>query len=141
MSPRAFVDSDVIIASLLTPKGASAALLERSDCTFCISNVSRTELGIVAAELHIDKKRLVRTIAKQFFLVVLKQYISTIKQRYSQYVRDVDDAHIVAGARAGKVQFLVTYNQKHFRGEKIKHDLDIVVLTPALFLQYLRSRN
>ncbi len=54
-------------------------------------------------------------------------------------VIDPNDAHILAGSKTAKAKFLVSYNIKHFMVDKIAEELKIVVLTPAKFLQYLRS--
>ncbi|MDE2025262.1 MAG: hypothetical protein KGJ07_02110 [Patescibacteria group bacterium] len=43
-------------------------------------------------------------------MVQLKDSISTIKTEFAQYVLDIDDAHIAAGAKEAQVQFLISYN-------------------------------
>ena len=46
---------------------------------------------------------------------------------------------LVYAAVQAHVRFIVTYNQKDFRSERIKDDFRIIVLTPGQLLQYLRS--
>ena len=58
---------------------------------------------------------------------------------FGQHSRDPNDAHIIAGAVKAKAQFLLTYNLKDYKIDKIKKDFGIIVTTPAKFLQYLRS--
>ncbi|TSC86082.1 MAG: Uncharacterized protein G01um101416_732 [Microgenomates group bacterium Gr01-1014_16] len=125
---KVFVDSDVVISSLISDTGASAQLLKtNNEIKKIISNLSQKELEIVKARLKID-----RPLPKLETII-----ISNIK-KYSIYSTDPNDAHIVAGAHQAKARFLITYNLKHYRIEKIKQDMNIIVMTPGTFLQYLR---
>ena len=82
-----------------------------------------------------------KNIFYQFRLVKLKDNIDVLKTKYGQFVFDYNDAHIVAGVKESSANFLVTYNLKHFKKDLIKQNLKAITLTPALFLQYLRSRE
>ena len=125
---KVFVDSDVVISSLISDTGASAQLLKtNNDIVKVISNLSIKELKIVMTRLKIDKP-----------LPKLKIIIIDNFKKYSVYSTDPNDAHIVAGAHQVKVKFLITYNLKHYKIEKIKRNLNIIVMTPGIFLQYLR---
>jgi hypothetical protein len=62
-----------------------------------------------------------------------------VKQQFTRYVHDIDDAHIVAGAEEAQVTFIVSYSIRDFNADKLNQDFHIVLLTPGLFLQYLRS--
>lgn len=137
--PKVFVDSDVVISSLLSNKGAAYLLLNKQSSKSIISNVSKVELERVAVRLGIDKDKLQDLIKNKFKVIKLSVDLPKIKSDFQIYASDPDDAHIVAGAKQAKTKFLLTYNIKHFRREKIKDDLNIVVLTPAGYLQYLRS--
>lgn len=134
-----YFDSDVVISSLLSQTGAAYYLLNESSITPVVSSVSLDELKKVTSRLDIDQKGLTQLIKKRLKVVSIKQSIASLKLKYSAYVLDIDDAHIVAGAQAAKVDFLLTYNLKHYKTAKLKDDFNIQVLTPALFLQYLRS--
>ncbi len=69
----------------------------------------------------------------------LKDNISNIKGKFGDYTSDINDAHIVVGAKKARTRFLISYNLKHYKIEKIKQDLNIIIVTPAKLLQYLRS--
>jgi len=69
---------------------------------------------------------------------IIKSFTS-LKKIYGGYVSDIKDIHIVAGAVISKADFLISYNLKHYHQDKIKQDFKIILLTPARFLQYLRS--
>ena len=125
---KVFIDSDVVISSLISNTGAAAQLLNTdSNLVKIISNFSQKELKIVMARIKIDKPLPLLEIIN----------IKNIK-KYSVYSTDPFDAHIVAGADQSKSRFLITYNLKHYKIDKIKQDLNIIVMTPGTFLQYLR---
>jgi len=62
-----------------------------------------------------------------------------IKKLYGKYTMDIDDAKIIGSAHKAKAKYLITYNLRHYKIDRIKEELDFAVLSPALFLQYLRS--
>ncbi len=133
---RVFIDSDVIISSLLSSKGAAFKLLHEKDIIPIVSTASLKELRVVCKRLHIANDALETLIQKKCTVISLQ--IKT-QNRYKKYVLDPNDLHVVAGATSAKALFLISYNLKHFRVENIKNDLKILCMTPALFLQYLRS--
>ena len=137
---RVFVDSDVIISSLISQKGASFLLLSKKDQNYYISDFSKKELTIVSERLKIDKDELSFTIKNKLKIVTIKDDLDNIKARFGQHTRDPNDAHVVAGSVKAKAQFLLTYNLKDYKIDKIKKDFGIIVITPAKFLQYLRSQ-
>ena len=61
--------------------------------------------------------------------------------QFEKYIYDPYDGHIIAGARQGKARFLLTFNLKDFNREKIKRDFNIILMTPGMYLQFLRSQN
>lgn len=136
-----FIDSDVVISAVLSTSGASHQLLhqKKRHLSLFISNISQQELERVIKRFKVEQTILEGFIEKHLKVVVLENTNVVIKQQYKDYVKDVNDAHILGGAHKAKVRFLITYNIKDFRIEKIKKDFDISVLTPGIFLQYLRS--
>ena len=140
MSLKVFVDSDVVISSLISKKGAAHFLLESKDVECFVSNISVKELEIVVDRLNIDKTRLKNLIRNRFEQVDLNESIKKLKNKFKDYILDEDDAHIVAGAIEAKVKFLTSYNIKDFKIDRIKQDFNIIVITPANYLQYVRGR-
>lgn len=136
---KVFVDSDVVISSLLSRKGAAYLLLNEQNSNFIISNISKNEIEVVSERLNIEQNKPQDLIKKCLRVMKLKKEISKIKKDFKTYTSDVDDTHIVAGATDVRAKFLLTYNLRHFQRQKIKEDLGITVLTPAQYLQYLRS--
>ena len=138
---KIFADSDVIISSLISSSGAGYLLLHDPKQDFFISNLSQRELNAVMERLNIDKKRLRILINNRLKKIELKEDTGKLKRKYGGYVTDINDAHIVAGAKKAKAKFLVSYNVRHFKIERIKRDFKITIITPANLLQYLRSLN
>jgi predicted nucleic acid-binding protein len=134
-----FVDSDVVISSLLSDKGAAHLLIHQATIKRFISNISNNELIVVIERLGINEEALTSLLNTQLTAIKLNKPNNVLKEKFSAYVADINDSHIVAGAVESKAKFLLTYNLKHFHLDLIKKDFDITVLTPAKFLQYLRS--
>ena len=133
---KVFVDTDVVVSSLLSSSGAAYFLLEHvSDVTLNISKSSLQEIRKVVARLNIAKDKLESLVERRLNVT----HTEKTEAIYQEYVFDVDDAHIVVGAKEAKARFLITYNLKDFKIDKIKQDFDIIIITPARFLQYLRG--
>ena len=135
----AFVDSDVVISSLISKLGAAYFLINETSLKFFISNISLKKLKVVVKKLGLKNEALERLVKKQFYITSLKTDLKKIEEKYKDYVMDINDSHIIAGVVKSKVKFLITYNLRHFNVDKIKRDFDILIMTPARFLQYLRS--
>lgn len=138
MQTSVFVDSDVVISSLISRNGAAHLLMHDTQITRYVSDVSYAEFKHVAEVLHLSKNDLKKLVQTQCRIVSIRE---SKRKNMMEYTRDKNDAHIVLGAKQSKAKFLVTYNTKHFRTEKIREDLGIILLTPAFLLQYLRSLN
>lgn len=135
----AFVDSDVVVSSLISQSGAAHFLVNKANLILFISNISYKELKIVAGRLGLNKESLEDLIKRRFTITKLNKTLDEVKKKYASYVIDSNDIHIVAGAVQSQVKFLISYNLKHFKTDKIKTDFDILLTKPAPFLQYLRS--
>ncbi len=141
MGVKVFVDSDVIVSSVISDSGAAFDLLKNHpEIDKLISNYSRQEIIRVA-----DRLSLVKSVTKARFKsckqIDLDTSIEEIKKDYAKYVSDAKDAHIVAGAAAAEADFLVSYNLRHFRLNLIKEELNIVGLRPGGLLQFLRGKK
>src|SRR3989344_1374951 len=104
MALKVFVDSDVVISSLISPTGAAFLLLNKIDgLNLFISNISLKELKRVTERLGLSNDKLKDLINTRFSVVQLKN-LDEVKIKFADFVFDVDDAHIVAGAATAKVQ-------------------------------------
>lgn len=130
-----YLDSDVIVSSCLSSTGAAYLLLNQESLTKLYSNIQEDELKLVFERLNIASSKLHETLKK----CTLVHHKSPDLDLYSKYTLDIHDRHIIAGAVTSKAKFLITYNLKHFYVDAIKRDFNITILTPAQFLQFLRS--
>lgn len=127
-------------SSFLSSKGAAFLLIHKIDrIKLFISNLSQQELEIVATRLKISQDELQSMLEKRFSSVDLKLTFEELKKVYKNYVSDINDTHIILGAKEAKVNLLITYNLKDYKIEKIKQDFNILVMTPGQFIQFLRS--
>jgi len=131
----AYLDSDVLVSSCLSSTGAANLLLHRDNLIKFYTNIQENELKIVFERLSVPSIKLSEVLEK-CTLVTLK---SPNLNLYSKYTIDPNDRHIIAGAVASGTKFLISYNLKHFKIESLKRDFNINTLTPAQFLQFLRS--
>lgn len=138
MKPRVFLDSDVVISSLLSNRGAAHLLLKSLHITQVISTSSDHEIKAVCHRLKVTINQF--TLLKTS-LLILRSPSPTKIQTYHSYVRDPNDAHIIASAHHARCRFLVTYNHRHYQVETIKRQLNIQVVSPGQLLQYLRSQK
>lgn len=138
---KVFLDSDVIISSLISSAGASYQLINQKKTLKYISSHSYTELLLVIKKLDLNKEKFIAQVKEKLIITKLKKNLKEIQKSYNKYVNDVNDAHIVAGAIESGERFLITYNIKHFQKNKIKEDFNIQIMSPGNYLQYLRSRK
>lgn len=141
MMLKIFVDSDVVISSLISQKGAAYFLIHKIRLDLFISNISFKELVIVADRLGLGREKLSNLVQNKFKQIQLKKIMDKLKKKLADYVLDINDVHIIAGAVEAKVKFLITYNTRHFKEDKIRQDFGITVITPANLIQYLRSQD
>lgn len=168
---KIFIDSDVIISSLLSKKGASNIIVNNTNLSAVISNFSYEELDRTVDKLGIDRSKprthdltarldsakrvgtldgpdergvavrgkLGRLLKNKLKVVKIELNKVEIINRFGDYTNDIKDIHIIAGAKTAKVKFLITFNMKDYKIEKIQQELGIKVINPGEFLQYLRS--
>ncbi|OGY19300.1 MAG: hypothetical protein A3A65_04225 [Candidatus Chisholmbacteria bacterium RIFCSPLOWO2_01_FULL_49_14] len=137
---QVFLDTDVVISALLSQTGASYEILNNPQIIKNISKTVKKEVKEVVKRLNIksQKVKVIYTKIKTSSLHLTKKQVL---ERYGYFVIDEKDSQIVAGAERAKTKFLLTYNLKHYRVDKIKAELGITVVKPGNFLQYLRSIN
>ena len=131
-----FLDTDVIISSFIPNHGASFEVVNNLKINKIISKTIENEINEVVNKLQIRKNLKIMSDFKTVSVGLTKD---KLLEKYTKYVSDETDSHVVAGANISKSQFLLTFNIKHYKVIKIKNDLGIIVLKPGNFLQYLRS--
>lgn len=134
---KVFLDGDVLVSSLLSKTGASFKILNDSKITKVITRTIKEEILNVAGRLNLDLSK--TYIFPDIQIVTLKLEKPRLSEMYIPYVLDQEDSHVVAGAQKAQANFLLTHNLRIYRVEKIKNDLEIIVMKPGQFLQYVRS--
>ncbi|MBI2008331.1 PIN domain-containing protein [Candidatus Amesbacteria bacterium] len=137
-SPRLFVDSNVIVSCVRSQTGASYIVLHELSFRCHTSNECQKEIQEISTKQLLNPALVKRTISK-LTVVNLKLSDAEILRRFGKYVTDLDDAHVIAGAKQVRAKFLLTHNLKHFQIDKIKKNLNIEVITPGRFVQSLRN--
>lgn len=132
-----FVDSDVIISSLLSQKGAAHLITQENQIIRYVSSLGIIEQKEVVKRLGLELQKHDQIITAHFNLIQANPSETTA---YSQYTNDPSDAHIIQGAVISNAHFLATYNAKDFKIEKIKKSYNIQIIAPGQLLQYLRNR-
>ena len=118
---KVFVDSDVIISSLISNRGAAFILLhDQPQLSLIFSATQPEELNRVAKRLKLNLNKLNQLINLKLKMAKSKKLHFTGAEKL---VIDPDDRHIAAGLIASKPRFFISYNLKHFRTEKIKTEL------------------
>lgn len=135
-----FLDTDVIISSLLSQTGASFAIIHNPAISKQISLSIKQELREVATRLNLNPDQ-THFVLEQCHMHTLNLTKAPLINKYARYVIDPEDMHVVAGSHLTKSKFLLTHNLKHYQIDAIAQKLGIVVMKPGQFLQYLRSQK
>ena len=138
---RLVLDTDVIVAALRSPKGASAALigaaLDRKIIMLanvplffeyeakCTSPIHWTAAGLVLEQAHI-------------FVDALAVLIEPVKTHYlwRPALRDPNDEMVLEAAVNGRADFIVTFNLRDYGDVPGKFGIE--VLTPATAIRRVK---
>ena len=135
-----FLDTDVIISSLLSRTGASYNVINNPKIEKEITSSIEKEVKEVSKRLNISEQYTNKTL-KKVRVMTIGMTKNDLMKNYKDYVIDEEDIHVVAGAHKSKSKFLLSHNSRHYKINKIEIDLGILVIKPGNFLQYLRSIN
>lgn len=135
---QVFLDTDVLVSSLLSKTGASYEVIKNPHLVKVITKTVLLELERVVKRHRIRKSKKDKLL-KMVEIVPLGLSAGGVLDKYGRFVFDNKDSHVVGGASVTKSKFLLTHNIKHYDIEKIGSKLEVIVLKPGNFLQYLRS--
>lgn len=143
-SIQVFTDASVVVAATLSPTGGSALI-------FKLANKDKFQLVLtksvfLEAHLILKNKYQPRQLADLHRLLsVFKDSIKTTpttkeQELFSSFIDDPKDYHVLAGAVKHQVDFLLTFDRRHFMTEKLQRaNLSFTINTPGQFLEYFRS--
>ena len=137
---RVFFDASVIIASILSETGGSSKLLRYIRAGKFVGITSQTAVDEVlekTQKIKKSKNEIESFIAESKLLVRKKITLEEI-QPYSGLV-DIEDAHLIAGAKLTGCTHLVSLDKKHILREDIqKKFLPLLIVSPKMLLEEIR---
>ena len=142
---RVFLDSNVIIAGLISSTGASAAIRnlgEAGEIRIVISPYVLVEIDrVIQAKFSAQFPHLIGQYRAfiQNAAPLLANDPPAAQVRKAKTVIDPGDAPILAAARLAQADYLVTLDIRHFHTPRVRAYLPIPILTPAGFLTTFRN--
>jgi len=141
-----FLDSNVIIAGLISSTGASAAIRnlgETGHIRIVISQHVLTEIDRVIQTKFSDRFPHLIDQFRAFMqnaapLLTENPPAARVRQAEAA-ITDPGDAPILAAAKSAQVDYLVTLDVRHFHTPRVRAHLPIPILTPAEFLAVFRD--
>lgn len=138
---KVFFDASVLIAALISSKGASRQLFKYSS-TKIVSIVSQTVINEVKTNLHkfkgITQRDLDNFISRNKIFVRRKVF----KGEISQLVAFIEekDAHVLAGAILTQCHYLVSLDKKHIvKNETKRHFKNLQIVLPRDLLAIIKE--
>lgn len=137
--PRVFFDASALIAAAASPSGGSA--LVASVCKLGLGTPLVSRLVLREAERNLRGKFPATALLGFYKLLgdIEPRVVpdpTPAALRKATAVVPAKDAHVLAGARAGKATHLLTLDRRHFLGAKTREAiLPIIVCTPGEFLR------
>jgi len=137
---KVFIDTSALIAGTLSPTGAAPEVLRLCEAGVCQAVVSRQVL-IEADRNLLHKLPSVlpeyRVFLKQLSPVVVEDpSIDAVDQASGVIHRN--DAPILAAAIEAHVDFLITWNTRHFLTKSVQSYVRFPIVTPGEFLERFR---
>ena len=138
---KVFVDTSVLISGLASSIGASGAILDLCEAEVIQMVISRQV--VLEADRNFSAKlpRLVNRF-RQFIedlkpLMIDDPRPGSVKKAFAIVGRK--DASILAAAREGKVDSLVTLDKKHLLSIRARERAGVTVVTPSEFLRVFEN--
>lgn len=134
---KVFIDTNVLIAGVASVTGASAAVLDLCEAEILQMVVNRQVL--VEADRNFSAKlfNLViqfRRFIQNLALLMVEDPPAKAVEKAASLV-DRKDAAILAAAMESEVDYLITLDKKYFLKQEVRHNISIIVCTPAEFLR------
>lgn len=148
MPIRAVLDADVWVASMLSPKGASAALLialEAGDYVAVWSEQLMQEIRRVLEDPELSKRYRLFRIDVQLLGLLIRRHGREVQITGRPGLSDdPGDNKVVETALCGKAEYLVTFNTRHFATGKAAVHLSkarVEVVKPSSFLRLVQGQS
>lgn len=143
--PKVFLDTSVLIAAILNRQGASHFIIE-------LGKKDLIKIVITAKIIQEARSNLLKKYGRHKVLD-LYNTVSALKKcvhstpdskdenKFLNIISDPKDCHILAGANKYSVDFLLTFDRRHFFTIKIKSaQLPFEIMLPGNFLKMYRDK-
>ena len=135
-----FIDTSALIAGILSPTGAAHEVLRLCEAGVVKALMSRQVL--VEADRNISEKLPALLSEYRVFLKHLSPLIvedpSKLAVEQACEIIHHNDAPILAAAIEASVDYLVTWNNRHFQKKAVRDYVQFPILTPGEFLEEFR---
>ena len=138
---RVFLDTSALIAGILSSKGAAREVLRLGEAEVIEIVVSRQvliEADRVLQEKFQDLLDSYHAFLKSLDPVVVDDPPHDMIQKVLGWI-DSADAPILAAAIQAKVDYLISWNTRHFMKKSVVENTPFPVLVPAGFLEEFRK--
>jgi putative PIN family toxin of toxin-antitoxin system len=138
---RVFLDTNVLISGVLSRTGASAAILDLGEAEEIVIVVSEQVLVEADRTFLVKFSHLIeryRTFIKNLAPLLLEDPSRAAVKEAATAI-DPDDASILAAAKQGRVDFLVTLDTRHFLTSSVRAYFAAPIVTPSEFLTAFRG--
>ncbi len=138
---KIFIDSSVIIAALLSHSGGSAKIMELCESKIIEGHISHQVIkeidGVIKRKIP-ELAPHFKTLIQKSNLKILPSIPKEINELAKGWIKDPDDAHILAAAKFINVDYLLTLDIHHFiKDENVATQSKLKILTPKEFFQTL----
>lgn len=136
---KIYLDASVIVPAMLSSVGGSAKLIKFIKLGLVVGITSQNvieEIERNSVKINKSTQEIRQFIQKN--LILIRKKISTGDYAEYKNIIDIKDAHVVAGARLTKCDYLVTLDKKHLLKEDIqKRFLPLKIVSPKQLLKDL----
>lgn len=137
---RVFLDTSALIAGIISPTGAAREFLRLCEAGAVELLVSRQVL--VEADRNLSEKLPDLIPDYRYFLhhlspILVKDPDVKLVEKAAHLIHH-KDAPILAAAIQAEVDYLVTWNTRHFHTEKVMKAVPFKIVTPGEFLEDFR---
>ena len=136
---KIFIDSSVIIAALISKTGASREVLIFRESSFFEGWISTKVIDEVTKV--IERKSLIlendlKEILNVANLKVVKKLDPFLLLETSKWIKDKNDAHILAAAKQADVDIILTLDIRHFiKDLEVSKKSGLKIMTPGEFIK------
>ena len=137
---RVFLDTNVVIAGLLSRTGASAAILDLGEAEEILPVVSRQVLVEADRTVLAKFPQLIeryRMFIRNLAPLLVEDPSAALVREAATHIAP-HDAPILAAATAARADYLITLNTKHFLTPPVRAFCPCSILTPGEFLTAFR---